>query len=95
MQDGLAACGGVVRNHEGQFISMYAGNPGSCSIMHADLWGIVLGMQLACCLGIARIVVESDSLSVVHFIQHGWLDLHPRASLLSEIQLLIFSTKVF
>ena len=71
IQDVVVACGGVLKDHDGRFISAYSANLGSCSIMHAKLWGIIFGMQVATRLGLANIMMESDSLSIVHFVFHG------------------------
>ncbi|CAN1790174.1 Putative ribonuclease H protein At1g65750 [Linum perenne] len=40
-----AAAGGLIRDCEGKFISSYAVNLGTCSIMRAELRGIIEGMQ--------------------------------------------------
>ena len=41
---------------------------GSCSIFEVELWGILEGLKLVCDLGFRKIIVESDSLSVVMVI---------------------------
>ncbi|CAN1189478.1 AT-hook motif nuclear-localized protein 5, partial [Linum perenne] len=45
--DCRAAAGGLVRDCEGRLVVSYAANLGSCSIMRAELRGIIDGMRLA------------------------------------------------
>ncbi|CAN1847923.1 Putative ribonuclease H protein At1g65750 [Linum perenne] len=42
-----AAAGGLIRDHEGRLLAAFAANLGSCSIMRAELRGIIEGMRLA------------------------------------------------
>ncbi|RYR74167.1 hypothetical protein Ahy_A02g008797 [Arachis hypogaea] len=42
-----AACGRVFRDHLDTFVKTFAYNLGRCSIMQAELWAIVKGLQLA------------------------------------------------
>ncbi|KAL4393856.1 hypothetical protein AHAS_Ahas02G0093800 [Arachis hypogaea] len=41
------ACGGVFRDHIGRFFKAFSCNTGSCLITHAELWGIIRGLQIA------------------------------------------------
>lgn len=45
----------------GQFVLGYHCNLGSATSVHAELWGLTLGLQLARQLGIQRLLVELDS----------------------------------
>ncbi|KAK7318076.1 hypothetical protein RJT34_02774 [Clitoria ternatea] len=69
VQQGLAACGGILRNQDGNFICSFACNLGSCSIMQAQLWGILKGIKLAKSRGFNRISTDSESLSAVKIYQ--------------------------
>ncbi|CAN1778615.1 Putative ribonuclease H protein At1g65750 [Linum perenne] len=56
-QDCRAAAGGLVRDCEGRLVVSYAANLGSCSIMRADLRGIIDGMRLAWDKGIMKLCI--------------------------------------
>ena len=44
--DSKAACGGILRDHLGNFVLGYYANLGSCTITFAELWGIYHGLSL-------------------------------------------------
>ncbi|RYR15598.1 hypothetical protein Ahy_B04g072447 [Arachis hypogaea] len=56
--------------------------------MHAELWGISYGLQLAVANRYANIIVESDSLAALKLINNGCLDSHPCAPLVEDIKIL-------
>ncbi|GAU42820.1 hypothetical protein TSUD_185780 [Trifolium subterraneum] len=68
---GLAGWGGVIRNCHGGFIVVFSAKVGSGSVVHAELWGIVYGLELANNRGYKRIRVESDSLIAINLIRNG------------------------
>ncbi|CAN1189479.1 AT-hook motif nuclear-localized protein 5, partial [Linum perenne] len=83
--DCRAAAGGLVRDCEGRLVVSYAANLGSCSIMRAELRGIIDGMRLAwdkvIMLGewmnksagphVIRILAEEDIVAkILSFTQH-------------------------
>ncbi|RYR15710.1 hypothetical protein Ahy_B04g072626 [Arachis hypogaea] len=86
--NGNAACGGVVRDNLGKFLKGFACNLGSCSIMHAELWGIIKGLQIAIDNGYNRIVIESDSMMAIGFIKVDCPRHHPCSPLLDDIKVL-------
>ncbi|KAK7244185.1 hypothetical protein RIF29_39003 [Crotalaria pallida] len=57
--DGLATCGGVLRNNMGAFLGAFSIKLGHTSIMNAELWGILHGVKMAYTLGFKQLVVES------------------------------------
>lgn len=63
-QQGLAACGGLIRNACRQFIAGFHCNLGATSVL-AELWGLTLGLRLARILGLKSLLVELDSKVVV------------------------------
>lgn len=67
-KNGLAACGGLLRNAMGQFISGFHCNLGSATSVLAELWGLTLGLRLARQLGVTRLLVELDSRTVCSMI---------------------------
>ncbi|RYQ93893.1 hypothetical protein Ahy_B09g100109 [Arachis hypogaea] len=82
-----AACGGIFRNYLGGFIKGFSCNLGSCSIMHAELWGIVHGLRIATSLNLSCVIVESDSTSALKFITQSCPATHSCSSLIEEIKL--------
>ncbi|CAN1148633.1 Putative ribonuclease H protein At1g65750, partial [Linum perenne] len=79
-----AAAGGVIRDHDGRFVSAFAANLGVCSIMRAELRGIVEGMKLAWSLGIRKLCVQSDSKAAVQLLSNEGPSLCQHASLLQQ-----------
>ncbi|RYR72530.1 hypothetical protein Ahy_A02g006759 [Arachis hypogaea] len=56
--------------------------------MHAELWVIVRGLQIAVANNISSLVVEYDSIADVNFIKKGHNSSHPCAPLLDNIVVL-------
>lgn len=85
-QTRMAACGGVVRDHFGAFVLAYAKKLGSCTVLQAELWGILHGVRLLLDRGYTRVAIETDSSSCNRLLSTGCDDNHPSASLVSEIR---------
>lgn len=73
---GNAACGGVLRGRDGNFITAFTNHLGVCSGVHAKLWAIFLGVQIAGDSGFDKICVESDSLLAINFLNIGCPESH-------------------
>lgn len=58
---GVAACGGLIRDHQGRWLRGFMHNIGSCSTVEAEAWAVMQGLNVAVQLGVRNIVVESDS----------------------------------
>lgn len=67
-QHRLAACGGLIRDEMGHFISGFHCNLGSATLVHAELWGLTLGLRLARHLVVQRLLVELDSKVVLSML---------------------------
>ncbi|CAN1157728.1 Putative ribonuclease H protein At1g65750 [Linum perenne] len=63
-----AAAGGIIRDSDGRFVVAYAANLGVCSIMRAEIRGIVEGMKLAWNKGIRKLRIQSDSKAAVEML---------------------------
>ncbi|CAN0864646.1 Putative ribonuclease H protein At1g65750 [Linum grandiflorum] len=61
-------------------------NMGSCSITHAEMRGIVEGLNLAWSLGIRRIRVQSDSASAIAILPKAYSLDHQHAILVMQYQ---------
>ncbi|KAG4933561.1 hypothetical protein JHK87_047563 [Glycine soja] len=80
-----AACGGVIRYHNGKFLVGFSVGLGSVSVVAVELWGIFYGIQTTLKKGFLYIVVESNSEEVVNLIENFGLITHPNVSLVEEI----------
>ncbi|CAN1143084.1 Putative ribonuclease H protein At1g65750 [Linum perenne] len=69
-QNGAAAAGGVLRNYEGEILSAYTMNLGSCSITRAEIRGIVEGMNLAWERGVRHLAIQTDSRCAVQILSN-------------------------
>ena len=62
----VASCGGITRNHHGNFVVALSINLGSCSITIAKLWGIFWGLFLGWNLGHKNVWLETNSVSAFY-----------------------------
>ncbi|CAN1841279.1 Putative ribonuclease H protein At1g65750, partial [Linum perenne] len=83
-----AAAGGLIRDCEGKFISSYAVNLSSCSIMWADLRGIIEGMRLAWDKGIMKFCIQTNSRAVVAILEEAVSRSHWHTSLVEQFHTL-------
>ncbi|KAE8657619.1 hypothetical protein F3Y22_tig00116989pilonHSYRG00793 [Hibiscus syriacus] len=58
MDSGMSICGGVIRDENFTWLSCFSMAVGICSIMDAELWGVLGGLGLAWDLGLRRVVLE-------------------------------------
>ncbi|CAN1346572.1 Putative ribonuclease H protein At1g65750, partial [Linum perenne] len=65
-----AAAGGIIRDDNGRFVSAFAANLGTHSIMRVELRGIVEGTQLAWDKGIRKLRIQSDSRVAVELLSN-------------------------
>ncbi|KAF7804220.1 putative ribonuclease H protein At1g65750 family [Senna tora] len=67
--DGSASCGGLARDEYGRFICGFNRHLGSCNTLHAELWGILKGLEMARYLELRKVQLESDSLLAIKLIK--------------------------
>ncbi|GAU10638.1 hypothetical protein TSUD_421140, partial [Trifolium subterraneum] len=65
---GLAGCGGLFRDSNGRWLKGYAQKIGACDALHAEMWGMYTGMQMARRQGFTHIIVESDSKLLIDMV---------------------------
>ncbi|KAF7838891.1 ribonuclease H [Senna tora] len=82
---GHAACGGVVRDENGNYMVGFLKNLGSCSPIQAELWGVHSGLSTAWLHGFRRVIIEVDSMVVCGMMQGLLSDSHPCAALVRQI----------
>ncbi|KAL4362445.1 hypothetical protein GQ457_04G027620 [Hibiscus cannabinus] len=68
---GLASCGGVGRDDEGNWKFGFSRFLGLCSALEAELWGMFEGLTTAWSLGFTRVIVEVDCRDAYDMITHG------------------------
>ncbi|KAF7826059.1 ribonuclease H [Senna tora] len=68
-EQGMAGCGGIIRNDQGNWISGFLSFIGSCSVLDAELWGIYRGLVLVKKKGLQRVMVECDSKEAIGLIE--------------------------
>ncbi|CAN1122078.1 Putative ribonuclease H protein At1g65750 [Linum perenne] len=85
-QDNRADAGGIIRDCRGNFVSSFAINLGSCSIMRAELRGIIEGMNLAWEKGIRKLCIQTDSRAAVDVLSCVENRLNRHTSLVQQFQ---------
>ncbi|KAF7801954.1 ribonuclease H [Senna tora] len=65
----LAGCGGIARNHQGNWIGGFHSLIGNCSVLDAELWGIYRGLMFAKKKGLQRVIIETDSMEAIDLIE--------------------------
>ncbi|KAF7809227.1 putative ribonuclease H-like domain-containing protein [Senna tora] len=83
--DGSASCGGLARDEYGRFICGFNRHLGSCNTLHAELWGILKGLEMARYLELRKVQLESDSLLAIKLIKDPPGQAHPSAALILKI----------
>ncbi|GAU49093.1 hypothetical protein TSUD_137780 [Trifolium subterraneum] len=65
---GLAGRGGLLWDSNGKWIKGYSRKIGSCDALHAEMWGMYVGMNLAWSQRITHLHVESDSKVLIDMV---------------------------
>ncbi|CAN1725502.1 Putative ribonuclease H protein At1g65750, partial [Linum perenne] len=84
-----AAAGGVIRDEDGRFTTAFAANLGTCSIMRAELRGIVVGMKLAWDKRIRKLRIQIDSKAAADMLLEPGSRNNKHANLLHQFSELI------
>ncbi|KAF7804601.1 putative ribonuclease H protein At1g65750 family [Senna tora] len=82
---GSSACGGVLRDRDGNFLCGFSRNVGSCSITFTELWGVLSGLQVAWNRGFKKVIIETDCLNARRLIYQNFEEGHCSAQLVDEI----------
>ena len=86
-----AACGGVIRDSQGQWIMGFCKSLGLQTIIEAELYAIMLGLRMAQKLGLQQIMLYSDSLDAINIIMRDCCyDDHPLRDIIGDIRDLLF-----
>ncbi|XVF62794.1 hypothetical protein PTKIN_Ptkin09bG0036900 [Pterospermum kingtungense] len=68
---GVAGCGGLCRDHNGNWLHGFVYNIGVCSALEAEFWAVIKGLICAWDEGHRKVVLQCDSLSVVNCLKSG------------------------
>ncbi|KAF7819384.1 Non-LTR retroelement reverse transcriptase [Senna tora] len=82
---GSSACGGVLRDRDGNFLCGFSRNVGSCSITLTELWGVLSGLQVAWNRGFKKVIIETDCLNAKRLIYQNFEEGYCSAQLVDEI----------
>lgn len=80
-----AGCGGVARNHFGEFLYGFSSKLTSCSVEEGELRAVLQGLKLVVDRGDREMVVESDSQLVIDWLSNRFNPQHPLSSIIEEI----------
>ena len=77
-EENTATCGGLIKDHDSNFVQAWSTNLGNCSVTAIELWGVLLGLQMAN-FQIRNVWLKIDSKCVFQFISIGVLNSHVHA----------------
>lgn len=70
--------GGVLRDHNGNWLGGFAANLGQRQVCDAELWSLYIGLQLAIDKGATDLHIEMDSKAIVMLLKQTQVDnFHP------------------
>ncbi|XP_028767839.1 uncharacterized protein LOC114725488 [Neltuma alba] len=81
MSKKMARCGGVVRDHMGNWVVGFSHYLATSSAQEAEEWAIYRGLQLAWDCGFKKIIIESDARNIVDLLKNSTIN--SRGSLLT------------
>ena len=65
---GCAIAAGLIHDAQGKWHHGFVYNLEICSIIQAEAWGVIIGLQRTCELGMKQVIIECDSKLVVDAI---------------------------
>jgi ribonuclease HI len=86
VKNGIAGCGGVLRDHRGNWITGFSKYIGITSAFNAELWGVYNGLCLAKRNGLQNIELQIDSMIVVRTLSGDRLGDNGGRSLVRRIR---------
>ena len=86
---GVAATGGLIRDHNGHWVAGFGMNLGTCSVTMAELWGLYQGLLLVWNKGIRWLYAEVDSRCVTQLVKNNVVTYNEFSPLIRAIQELI------
>ena len=81
--------GGLLRDHEGNWLTGFAQSLGICTALKAELWSILIGLRTVLHLNIPKLIVESDSSLAVEAVNRRTVLFGNCSHLVNAIQQLL------
>ncbi|MBA0845216.1 hypothetical protein Goarm_022906 [Gossypium armourianum] len=91
-EEGFAAAGGLVCDHNGGWIIEFCRYLGSCTMTEVELWGILDGLKLILDKRFERVSIQTVNLEAVNAIQDGSSE-NSNSTLVRRIHLLLKMVK--
>jgi ribonuclease HI len=82
---GQAACGGIIRNHNGNFVKGFMCKLGSGNALFAELKGILFTLHIIREMQLTNVILETDSIHALNMIQNRYTSIFHLQPLLQEI----------
>jgi ribonuclease HI len=82
---GQAACGGIIRNHNGNFVKGFMCNLGSGNALFAELKGILFALHIIRDMQLTNVILETDSIHALNMIQNRYTSIFHLQPLLQEV----------
>ncbi|KAE8707641.1 hypothetical protein F3Y22_tig00110378pilonHSYRG00042 [Hibiscus syriacus] len=67
-KDGYRSCGGVARNDKGEWFTGFARAVGTCTVLEAELWGVLEGLSHAWNLDARQVIIELDNMEACKLV---------------------------
>ncbi|KAF7824249.1 ribonuclease H [Senna tora] len=87
--DNSICCGGVVRDNIGRWITGFTKRLGHGSEFQAEIWAILLGLRFAHDKGFPKVIIETDSIMALNFVQSNTDIQHPLGGIRARIRELL------
>ncbi|KAM2637494.1 hypothetical protein EV1_021984 [Malus domestica] len=87
---GRIGAGGVLRDHNGNWLGGFAVNLGQGQVCDAELWSLYFGLQLAIDKGATELHIEMDSKAVIMLLKQSQVDnFHPLETIMHSCRLMM------
>ncbi|KAK4274299.1 hypothetical protein QN277_017543 [Acacia crassicarpa] len=73
---GKAGCGGVIRNHRGEWLIGFNQNLGMAGVVESEEWAILMGLRMAWEKGFRKVILETDSKIMIDRLRIGREDIN-------------------
>ncbi|KAJ1440340.1 Ribonuclease H domain [Sesbania bispinosa] len=90
-----ASCGGLIRDHNDTFVKGFSCKIDISSTVKAELWGLLHGLNLACSLNLTNLIINVDSLLVVHLVKGTCQCSHHCYSLIRSIRKILSENSAY
>lgn len=72
-----------------RLLVVFSHHIGIGEVIHAEVWGIYIGLTLAADLQVKKILIESDSAIVVNIMNSTTIVCHPLGSIIGECRVIM------